>query len=157
MDLFHFDVVLYAVVVLSFVILLVTGVTDGRKMHVDLPSGESAELRTVLKAKDKFAVQAAIRLVTDGSFDGSIMSLVETALFARIIDSWTYDAELPGKHACETCTGNSMVWHEHVRDLIGETMDIDDYNKLEELASPLIQKVMQAPNLETSSGSAVSS
>jgi hypothetical protein len=72
-------------------------------MKVDLPSGASAELRTSLRAKDKFAVQGAI---SGASQTGSALSLMETALLGRLIDSWTYDAELPSRHQCQECVGD---------------------------------------------------
>jgi hypothetical protein len=125
-------------------------------MQVSLPSGEKVELRTSLRAKDKFAVQAAIS-ANDGSVNGGVLSLMETALLARLIESWSLEVEMPSKHACPGCTGNSVTWHEHVRDEFGEALDLDDFNALEKEISPLLAKVLEAPNLETSSSSAASS
>jgi hypothetical protein len=126
-------------------------------VQVALPSGATAELRTALKAKDKFAVQAVISSVNADNPGGGVVSLMETALMARLIDEWSLEAELPGRHACEECTGNSVTWHEHVRDAFGEALDLDDFNELEKQVAPLLAKVMTAPNLETPSGSAASS
>jgi hypothetical protein len=127
-------------------------------VHVELPaSGESAELRTALKAKDKFAVQGAVSISGGASAQGGVISVIETALLARLMESWTFDNPLPSKHACQDCTGDSAKWHEHVRDEFGEILDVDDWNELEKAITPMLKKVMQAPNLETSSASAASS
>jgi len=119
-------------------------------MLVNLPSGATAELRTTLKAKDKFAVQNSVS-VGDGDVSGGILSLMETALLARLIEKWSLDAPLPSQHACAGCTGNSAAWHAHVRDEFGEVLDLDDYNALEKVIEPMLSKVMSAPNLETPS------
>jgi hypothetical protein len=129
-------------------------------MQVKLPTGAAVELRTALKARDKFAVQGVIRASADGSVDsagGGILSLMETALLVRLIDSWTLDQPLPSQHVCPECMSDSAKWHEHVRDEFGEALDLDDYNELEKVISPMLEKVMQAPNLGTLSGSAASS
>lgn len=126
-------------------------------MDITLPSGATVSLRTNLKARDKFAVQGAINITAEGRAQVGILSLMETALLARLIEGWSLEEELPGRHACSDCTGNSQAWHEHVRDLFGEALDLDDFNALETEISPLLSKVMAAPNLETSSGSAASS
>jgi hypothetical protein len=123
-------------------------------MQVQLPSGAVADIRTALKAKDKFAVQRAIS--ADGEQTGGVLSLMQAALMARIVESWTLDVPLPSQHACTECTGSSARWHEHVRDEFGE-LDIDDFNKLQEVTTPLLQKVIEVPNLETSPASAASS
>jgi hypothetical protein len=126
-------------------------------MQVTLPSSATVELRTALKAKDKFAVQGVISALDGGNPGGGVVSLMETALLSRLIEGWSLEEELPAKHTCTECTGNSAKWHEHVRDAYGEILDIDDYNELEKEISPLLAKVMAAPNLETPSGSAASS
>jgi hypothetical protein len=123
-------------------------------MKVDLPSGAEAEIRTSLRAKDKFAVQGAISGAVQS---GSALSLMETALLGRLIDSWTLDAELPSRHQCQECVGDSVKWHEHVRDAFGEALDLDDYNALEKVIAPMLAKVVDVPNLETSPASAASS
>jgi hypothetical protein len=122
-----------------------------------LPTGETAVLRTSLKARDKFAVQGVINVSQDGRTQAGILSLMETALLARLIESWSLPDELPSKHACSECTGNSAKWHEHVRDTFGDALDLDDYNALETHIAPLLAKVMAAPNLETPSASGESS
>lgn len=127
-------------------------------MKIDLPSGNWIEIRDSLKAKDKFSVQNAIASSMDvtsagtGKVPGNVMSLMESALLARIIQSWSFTDPLPGAHTCQECTGNTALWHEHVSDYIGELLDLDDYNILEQVTSPLLAKVMTAPNLETPSG-----
>ncbi len=127
-------------------------------MKVELPSGETAELRDKLKAKDKFAVQGAITVMTNaqgqmsGQVSGNIMTLMETALMARLLESWSLDAPLPGSHACSGCTGDSSLWHQHVADYIGDMLDLDDFNELESVITPLLDRVMSAPNRVPSSG-----
>jgi hypothetical protein len=123
-------------------------------MQVDLPSGQSTEIRTSIKAKDKFAVQSAI---SGASQDGGALSLMETALMARLMESWTYEEELPSRHQCPDCVGSALKRHEHVRDAFGEVMDLDDYNALEKVIAPFLAKVVDVPNLETSPASAASS
>lgn len=126
-------------------------------MDITLPSGAVVTLRSTLKAKDKFSVQGVINVSQDGKAQAGILSLMESALLARLIEAWTLPDPLPSTHACPGCTGNSDVWHEHVRDALGEALDLDDFNELEKQISPLLAKVMQAPNLETTSASAGSS
>ena len=126
-------------------------------MKVDLSNGGWAELRDNLKAKDKFAVQAAVTVTLDArgvgqQVSGNTMTLMTTALLARLLNSWSLDDQLPGAHSCPECMGNSALWHQHVADYIGDTLDLDDYNKLEAIIAPLLEKVMATPNLETSSG-----
>jgi hypothetical protein len=126
-------------------------------MKVDLPSGATAELRMNLKAKDKFAVQNAVSVSGGGEASGGALSLMETALLARILEDWSLPDELPGRHACPECTGNSKLWHEHVRDAFGEALDIDDWNVLEKVFGPMLAKVVDVPNLGTSPDSEASS
>lgn len=130
--------------------------SDGNHVQVNLPSGATVELRTNLRAKDKFAVQGAIS-ANDGVVNGGILSIMESTLLARLIEEWSLEVELPAKHSCSGCTGNSAAWHEHVRDEFGEALDLDDFNALEREISPLLAKVLEAPNLETSPASAGSS
>jgi len=126
-------------------------------LNLVLPSGAGITLRTALKAKDKFAVQGIISVSQDGRAQAGILSLMETALLARLVESWSLPDDLPSRHACPECTGNSALWHEHVRDAFGEALDLDDFNQLEKQIAPFLAKVMEAPNLETPSGSAASS
>ena len=126
-------------------------------MKVDLPSGATAELRTSLKAKDKFAVQNVVSVASGGEASGGTLALMETALLARLLEAWSLPDELPSRHACPECTGNSKAWHEHVKDAFGEALDIDDWNALEKIFAPLLAKVVDVPNLETSPASAGSS
>lgn len=119
-------------------------------IDVVLPAADGiATIRTSLKAKDKFAVQNAIS--AGGEQTGGVLALMETALLARLLESWTLEAPLPGTHSCDGCTGNSLKWHEHVRDEFGDLLDIDDFNALEAAVGPLLEKVVAVPNLGTSS------
>lgn len=130
-------------------------------MEVVLPSGNTATLRDRLKAKDKFTVQSAITVTMNANgsgqqvnqkVSGNMMTLMTTALLTRLLEKWSLEIPLPSEHACPECMGDSTLWHQHVADFIGDEVDLDDYNKLESIVSPLLEKVMAVPNLETSSG-----
>lgn len=128
-------------------------------MRLDLPSGAWIDVREQLKAADLFKAQGALRVTVgaDGKIDtdAGVMALVTTTLLARVITAWSYDAPLPGTHACPECTGSSSLWHQHVNDAIGETVDLDDWPKVTWWTGPLVAKVleaMKAPNQGTSSG-----
>ena len=119
-------------------------------MHLDLPSGASVELRDRLKAKDKFAAQSAVRIDmtpdgTPGPMSGGIMTMITTTMLARLLESWSLDQPLPGAHTCGECVGNSALWHEHVADYIGDTLDLEDYSALEYWLAPYLEKVMETP------------
>lgn len=113
-------------------------------MRVDLPSGAWVEYRDKLKASDKFAVQDAVVLTfTDGRTQNmglGIQNKMRNALLRQIITAWSFGVPIPS-----TPQSNP--------DLIGEVMDLDDYNKLEEAIQPLLDKINYAPNREGSSSS----
>lgn len=103
-------------------------------MHVVMPSGATAELRDKLTGKDKFAVQAAIRMSLDTTtglqdLKGSITNDMRNALLGRLVESWSLSLPLPGV----------------AEDALGE-MDLDDYNALADAVEPLLQKVVGNPN-----------
>jgi hypothetical protein len=108
--------------------------------RLDLPSENWIEYRTDLKAADKFATQDAIVLEYDDAdkrkIRGGVTNLMRNALLTRIITAWSYPGiPIPSQNIAGVET-------------IGETLDIDDYNKLTEEIAPLLEKVTfsAAPN-----------
>lgn len=92
------------------------------------------EYREQLKAIDRFAVQDAIIIDTkDGS---NRMSLgigndVRNALLGRIITAWSFPTPTPVQ--VKDIAAADVV--------IGEALDLDDYNALSEAVQPLVDKV----------------
>jgi hypothetical protein len=101
---------------------------------VELPSGNKVEYRDQLKAIDRFAVQDAVFLeVKDGVNKASLGfgNDIRNALLGRIITSWTYGVPIPSQVA--DISAADVV--------IGEAMDLDDYNALSDAVQPLVDKV----------------
>jgi hypothetical protein len=108
--------------------------------RIELPSGGWIEYRTNLKANDKFAVQDAIIIeLSDGEtrkVHGGTSNLMRNALLARIITAWSFEGiPIPSLNIAGVET-------------LGDTLDIDDYNKLAEAVEELLEKVAftSAPN-----------
>lgn len=104
-------------------------------MDVDLPSGSTVKMRDKLIAKDKFAVQAAIRLSTDTATglqetQGGLVNDMRNALLKRVIIS------------------DTPVTDEWLSEL-----DIDDYNALAEAVEPFMSKIITSPNRRGQSSS----
>jgi len=101
-------------------------------MRVELPSGGWVELRDRLKAADKFAVQDSIRLqIEDGVqlFTGGIQNSMRNALLGRVITSWSFEGvPIPSQNIAGD-------------DIIGDTLDLDDYDALTKAVEPLMEKV----------------
>lgn len=100
---------------------------------VELPSGGWVEYRDKLMAGDKFAVQDAVSLeFKDGGNRASLglMNDQRNALLGRIITGWSF-GQTP----------------DQVKDLmaadvvIGNAMDLDDYNVLVDEVQPLLDKI----------------
>lgn len=113
--------------------------------RTDLPSGAWVEYRDKLMAGDKFAVQNAVVFTVDPSGEqkapAGVENTMRNALLGQIITSWSYDGiPVPSMNASGA-------------DVIGSTMDIDDYNKLAEEVAPLLAKVSFSPNPPRSSSS----
>lgn len=109
-------------------------------VHLELPSSEWVDYRDNLKSADKFAVQDAIVLEYDEDnkrqMRAGVTNVMRNALLARIITAWSYPGiPVPAQNIAGV-------------EIIGETMDIDDYNALAEAVTPLLDKVMftSAPN-----------
>ena len=101
-------------------------------MKVDLPSGAWAEIRTDLRAKDRFAVQDVATVeVGEGRNRASLemQNDMRNALLGRIITAWSYPVPIPenGLQAADV--------------VIGDAMDLDDYGALEEAVEPLMDKI----------------
>jgi hypothetical protein len=102
-------------------------------MRVELPSGAWVELRDKLLAIDRFAVQEAALVETGDKSRVSYLTLandMRNALLGRIITSWSYDAPIPSK--------NSFAAADVV---IGNAMDLEDYDALEDAVQPLMDLI----------------
>ena len=92
------------------------------------------EYREQLKASDRFAVQDAVFIDTKG--DTNRMSLgigndVRNALLGRIITAWSYGGPTPVQMK-DVAAADTVI---------GDAMDLDDYNALSEAVQPLVDKV----------------
>jgi hypothetical protein len=99
-------------------------------VEVTLPSGATVTMRDKLTAKDKFSVQAAIRLSLDTSTglqesSGGVVNDMRNALLTQIITAWTLPEPIPSLNG-----GNPLA-----------EMDLDDYDALTEAVDPMLQKV----------------
>lgn len=100
----------------------------------ELPSGGWVEYRDKLMAGDKFAVQDAISVEVnrDGVNKASLGMINDqrNALLGRIITNWSFGQtpdQLKNLQAADVVIGNAM--------------DIDDYNALADAVEALFQKV----------------
>lgn len=103
---------------------------------VELPSGGWVEYRDKLMAGDKFAVQDAISVeFKDGANKVSVGTVNDqrNALLGRIITNWSF-GQTPDQ--LKTLQAADVV--------IGNTMDLDDYNFLADTIEPLLNKIMGA-------------
>jgi hypothetical protein len=107
-----------------------------RMAKVELPSGGWVEYREKLMAGDKFAVQDAISVeFKDGVNRASLGTVNDqrNALLGRIITDWSYGQ-----------TPDQMKTLQAADVVIGNAMDLDDYNVLCEAVDPLLNKIMGA-------------
>jgi hypothetical protein len=103
-------------------------------MRVELPSGGWVEYREKLMAGDKFAVQDAISLEFKDGVNRVALGTVNdqrNALLGRIITNWSF-GQTPDQ--LKTLQAADVV--------IGNALDLDDYNTLSEAVEPLLSKVM---------------
>jgi hypothetical protein len=101
---------------------------------VELPSGNWVEYRDQLKALDRFAVQDAVFLnVKDGGVTQALgfQNDIRNALLGRIITGWSFAGPIPAQ--VKDVTAADVV--------IGEAMDLDDYNVLADTVQPLVDKI----------------
>jgi hypothetical protein len=108
-----------------------------RVAKCDLPSGAWVEYRENLKAKDRFAAQAAaiMSMGTDGDTKLSglaIQNSIRNALLAQIITKWSYPVPVPAQN--DFIKGREEEY-------LGEQMDLDDYNFLAQKIEPLVEKI----------------
>ena len=103
-------------------------------MKVELPSGGWVEYREKLMAGDKFAVQDAVSLEFRESGNRASLGMVNdqrNALLGRIITGWSF-GQTPDQ--LKDLVAADVV--------IGNALDIDDYNVLSDEVQPLLDKVM---------------
>ena len=101
---------------------------------VELPSGNKVEYRDKLKAIDRFAVQDAVFLEVKDGVNRAALGFgndIRNALLGRIITSWTYGVPTPAE-AKDIAAADVII---------GEAMDLDDYNVLADAVQPLVDKV----------------
>lgn len=104
---------------------------------VELPSGNFVEYRDQLKAIDRFAVQDAVFLEVKDGVNRAALGFgndIRNALLGRIITRWSYNTPIPS--AAADIAAADVV--------IGEAMDLDDYNVLADAVQPLVDKVTGA-------------
>jgi hypothetical protein len=103
-------------------------------MRVELPSGGWVEYRDQLKAIDRFAVQDAVFLEVKDGVNRAALGFgndIRNALLGRIITGWSFPTPTPGE--AKDITAADVV--------IGNAMDLDDYNALADAVQPLLDKV----------------
>lgn len=103
-------------------------------MKVTLPSGGWVEYRDNLMAGDKFAVQDVISVEFKDGVNKASLGMINdqrNALLGRIITDWSF-GQTPDQ--LKTLQAADIV--------IGNAMDLDDYNVLAEAVDPLLNKVM---------------
>ena len=111
-------------------------------MQITLPSGNTVDLREKLTAKDKFAVQSAIRLSLDTSTgmqesNGGLLNDARNALLKQLITGWSFTWPIP------SVNGGSPL----------EELDLDDYDALADAVEDMLAKVMSVPNRRAPSSS----
>lgn len=111
--------------------------------RVELPSGAWVEYRDKLLAIDKFTVQSAIKVEMDATtniqvYSGGIQNQMRNALLLQVITAWSFEG-IPIPSASPSGS-----------DIIGSTMDIDDYDALSEAVEPMLVKVFNVPNRRAS-------
>jgi hypothetical protein len=92
------------------------------------------EYREQLKAADRFAVQDAVFIDTKDGTNRMSLGLgndIRNALLGRIITAWSFSGPTPGQ--LKDVAAADVV--------IGDAMDLDDYNALSEAVQPLVDKV----------------
>lgn len=105
-------------------------------MKIELPSGGWVEYREKLMAGDKFAVQDAISVeFKDGVNRASLGTINDqrNALLGRIITNWSFGQ-----------TPEQMKDLQAADKVIGNAMDLDDYNALSDAVEPLLNKITGA-------------
>ena len=118
-------------------------------MKTTFESGAWVEHRLIqdMVAKDKDAVslsvKMAIPITEDGEIDrsqgllmsGAMQLAARNAVIARVITAWSYVAPVPYFEAQEVHDAESI-----------DGIPIDDFNELEALIAPYLDKLRQRPN-----------
>ncbi len=92
------------------------------------------EYREQLKAADKFAVQDAIFIDTKDGTNRLCIGVgndIRNALLGRIITAWSFPVQIPAQ--VKGVAAADVI--------IGDAMDLDDYNALSKAVQPLVDKV----------------
>lgn len=101
--------------------------------HIELPSGNWVEYRDQLKAMDRFAVQDAVMLEFREGGNRASLGMINdqrNALLGRIITKWSYPGPVPSENSFQAADV-----------VIGDAMDLDDYNALADAVQPLLEKI----------------
>jgi hypothetical protein len=111
-------------------------------MDVTLPSGATVTLRDNLQARDKFAVQSAIRLSLDTGTgmqesSGNFLNEARNALLKQLITGWSFTFPVPSANGSDPL----------------QDLDLDDYDALAEAVEDKLTKVLQVPNRRAPSSS----
>lgn len=92
------------------------------------------EIRTELKARDRFAVQdVAVVASEDGKSRASFLGLqndMRNALLGRIILGWSFPAPVPSQNSFQAADV-----------VIGDALDLEDYAVLEREVEPLMDLI----------------
>jgi hypothetical protein len=118
-------------------------------MRHDLTSGAWVEMRPLqdLKAKDKFAVGAAVRMLIpfndEGEPDlkggmtlgGSMQTRSLNAVLARVVTAWSYELPKP-VFEYEQITSEDSI----------DELPLDDFNEIEDLLAPYLAKLRKRPD-----------
>ncbi len=109
-------------------------------MRVTMPSKSDekthnwVEIRTELKALDRFAVQEVAKVTfSDDGNRASFLAMqndMRNALLGRIITAWSYPVPIPSQNNFQAA---DIV--------IGNALDLDDYAVLEKEVEPLMDRI----------------
>jgi hypothetical protein len=111
-------------------------------VRIDLPSGNWVDIDDKLKAKHRFAVQEAVKFKIPGDdspdrrqeIAGGVQNTMRNALLTEIITAWSFEGiPIPRMNIAPG------------PDVIGEVMDLDDYNELADKIQFLLDKVGFTP------------
>jgi hypothetical protein len=104
-------------------------------MRVELPSGNWVDIRDKLMAADKLAVQDAVTFTMSTANDtqkisAGVTTQMRIAFFAQTITAWSFEGiPIPS-------TGLASP-----ESVIGQTLDLDDYNALEDATQEMFDKI----------------
>jgi hypothetical protein len=105
------------------------------------------EYRDKLMADDKFAVQGSFTIPVDDDgrqqMPSGIQNLLRNALLERIITAWGGGALEGQPIPSQNIQGTAVI---------GQLLQLEDYNALAEETDPLLEKVTFGPNRRTRNG-----